>query len=407
MKEFFSRLFSSDLMPHGYCYLWRPDIVWLHAVSDGLITFSYYVIPILLIYFVRKRKDLPFHWMFVMFGVFIFGCGTTHLMEIWTLWHGTYRLAGVIKAVTAGASLATAAALLPMIPKALALPSPEELRLEIAFRRHAEQALQRAKDELEFRVQERTTDLQETNELLVAEVEQRKRAEAELQQTALIRQSLAGRLITVQEDERKRIARDLHDDLSQRLALHCIELDLLRKRLPTESEGARELARLRSDANRLTVDVRKIAHNLHHPQLALGLQHGFASFCREFFEQYGIVVELAHEGDSKRIPEGVSVVLFRVLQEGLSNVAKHSGANRVSVLTKVEHDRVLLRVTDHGQGFRAEGEANHGGLGLISMAERLRLVGGTVKVTSAPGHGTEIEVEVALPAAERSVSAST
>jgi len=85
MKEFFERLFSSDFLPHGFCYLWSPNIVWLHAVSDGLITFSYYVIPILLIHFVRKRRDLPFHWMFVMFGVFIFGCGTTHLMEIWTL----------------------------------------------------------------------------------------------------------------------------------------------------------------------------------------------------------------------------------------------------------------------------------------------------------------------------------
>jgi len=211
MKEFLERLFSSDFMPHGYCYLWRPNILWLHAISDGLIMISYYVIPVLLIYFVRKRKDLPFHWMFVMVGVFIFGCGTTHLMEIWTLWHGTYRLSGPVKAITAGASLATAAALFPMIPKALSLPSPDDLRLEIAFHTRAEEALQKAKDELEFRVQERTMDLSKTNDQLIAEVEQRKRAEAELQQTARIRQSLAGRLITVQEDERKRIARDLHD----------------------------------------------------------------------------------------------------------------------------------------------------------------------------------------------------
>src|SRR5262249_26087337 len=197
MKEIFERLFCSEFSPHGVWSLWSPNIVWLHAVSDGLIAFSYYVIPILLIHFVRKRRDLPFHWMFVMFGVFIFGCGTTHLMEIWTLWHGSYGLSGVVKAITAGASLATAAALFPMIPKTLALPSPEALRLEI---------------------------------------EQRKRVEAELRQTAMIRQSLAARLITVQEDERKRIARDLHDDLSQRLAMHCIDLDLLRQSLPADSE---------------------------------------------------------------------------------------------------------------------------------------------------------------------------
>jgi two-component system, NtrC family, sensor kinase len=128
MKEFLMKLFSSDFTPHGYCYLWNPQIVWLHAVSDGVIALAYYLIPVTLIYFVRRRRDLPFHWMFIMFGVFIFGCGTTHLMEVWTLWHGTYRLAGIVKALTAVASLATAALLVPLIPQALALPSPSQLR---------------------------------------------------------------------------------------------------------------------------------------------------------------------------------------------------------------------------------------------------------------------------------------
>ena len=128
MSEFLRKLFSSDFMPHGYCYLWKPEIVWLHAASDGAIALSYLFIPLALVYFVRKRRDLPFHWMFFMFGLFIFGCGGTHAMEIWTLWHGTYRLAGVIKAITAGASVTTAAALVPMIPRALLLPSPSQLR---------------------------------------------------------------------------------------------------------------------------------------------------------------------------------------------------------------------------------------------------------------------------------------
>jgi PAS domain-containing protein len=101
-----------------------------------------------LIYFVRKRRDLPFHWMFFMFGMFIFGCGTTHAMEVWTLWHGTYRLAGVIKALTAVVSMATAVTLVLLIPRALLLPSPGQLRAanlemerEIAERLRAEEAL--------------------------------------------------------------------------------------------------------------------------------------------------------------------------------------------------------------------------------------------------------------------------
>jgi PAS domain S-box-containing protein len=161
MSEFLRRLFSSDFMGHGYCYLWKPEIVWLHAISDGLIALSYYFIPLVLAYLVRKRRDLPFHWVFFMFGLFIFGCGTTHAMEIWTLWNGTYRLAGLIKAITAGASLATAIALVPIVPKALRLPSPAQLRAvnlelekEIAERRRVEEVLQVALTE-QKRIEER------------------------------------------------------------------------------------------------------------------------------------------------------------------------------------------------------------------------------------------------------------
>src|SRR5262249_51839626 len=148
------KLFSSDFMGHGYCYLSRPDIIWLHAVSDGLIALAYYVIPVALVYFVRKRRDLPFHWMFLMFGMFIFGCGTTHGIEVWTLWHGTYRLAGVIKALTA-VSMSTAVALVPLIPGALLLPSPGQLRAanlkmerEIDERLRAEEALRTNEERL-------------------------------------------------------------------------------------------------------------------------------------------------------------------------------------------------------------------------------------------------------------------
>ena len=107
--NFLHTLFSSgNFMPHGYCLLWKPGLVWLHIVSDSLITLAYLFIPITLVYFIRKRKDLPFHWMFVCFGVFILACGATHAMAVWTLWHPTYWLSGAVKAVTALASVPTA-----------------------------------------------------------------------------------------------------------------------------------------------------------------------------------------------------------------------------------------------------------------------------------------------------------
>jgi len=191
VKDFLQKLFYSDFMPHGHCYFWRPEIVWLHAISDGAIALSYMFIPLALVYFVRKRRDLPFHWVFFMFGVFILGCGATHAMEIWTLWHGTYRLAGVIKAITAGTSIATAAALVPMIPRALLLPSPSQLRAanlglerEIAERNRVERSLQLAHDELELRVQQRTQELATANLQLRAEIGERLRAEEDLRKQA-------------------------------------------------------------------------------------------------------------------------------------------------------------------------------------------------------------------------------
>jgi len=146
MLEFFKNLFDSDFMPHGMCYLWSPQIVWLHLLSDSFISLAYFAIPIELVYFVRKGRDLRFNWMFLMFGAFILGCGATRLMEIWTLWNGTYRLAGLIKLGTGLVSVATAVGLGALIPKALALPGPTQLR--------------------------------EVNEKLMGEIAERKRAEA-------------------------------------------------------------------------------------------------------------------------------------------------------------------------------------------------------------------------------------
>jgi len=127
MRQFLVHLLSSDFLPHGTCYLWNPRIVWLHVISDAVITLSYYCIPIALVYLARRRQDLPFNWIFWMFGMLIVGCGTTHLMEIWTIWHSNYFLSGLIKAITAVISVATALALIPLIPKAMALVSPAQL----------------------------------------------------------------------------------------------------------------------------------------------------------------------------------------------------------------------------------------------------------------------------------------
>jgi PAS domain S-box-containing protein len=122
--NFFRQLFmSGGFQPHGYCYQWNLGLVWLNVVSDALIALAYLTIPFTLLWIIRKRRDLPFGWMFALFGVFIIACGTTHVMEIWNLWHAQYWLAGAAKAITAAASISTAALLVRLIPQAIRLPS--------------------------------------------------------------------------------------------------------------------------------------------------------------------------------------------------------------------------------------------------------------------------------------------
>ncbi|HEY9839356.1 MAG TPA: ATP-binding protein [Candidatus Obscuribacterales bacterium] len=187
-------------MPHGHCFFWQPGVLWLHVVSDLLITLAYYSIPFALLYFVSKRRDLAFNWIFVMFGVFIFACGTTHLVAILNVWHGWYWLEGGVKLLTAAVSCCTALVLWPLLPKLLALPSPaqlseinQQLAAEVRERQQAEQALQLLNAELEDRVRDRTAELMTANQKLQAEItnhlqtqQQLGRSNQELEQFAYV-----------------------------------------------------------------------------------------------------------------------------------------------------------------------------------------------------------------------------
>lgn len=171
MARLLSYFRDVNFMPHGHCFLWTPDVLWLNVVSDSIIATAYYSIPLALYYLVRKRGDIQYHWILLMFALFILACGTTHIMEVWNIWHADYRLAGFIKAFTAGVSLVTAACLWPLIPKLLALPSPSQLshvnadlRLQITEREKAETALRALNIELERRVEQRTAEVRRSNQ---------------------------------------------------------------------------------------------------------------------------------------------------------------------------------------------------------------------------------------------------
>jgi two-component system, NtrC family, sensor kinase len=161
MLQSLQDFFSGNFMAHGYCFLWKPELVGLHAGSDFLIALAYYSIPVLLLYFVRQRQDIPFQGIFLLFSTFILSCGTGHLLEILTLWHPAYWLSGAVKAFTAIVSLYTASEMVSLIPKALALPSPAQLAAanlalekEIAEHKQTVEALKRSQQRLSLLVQQ-------------------------------------------------------------------------------------------------------------------------------------------------------------------------------------------------------------------------------------------------------------
>jgi diguanylate cyclase (GGDEF)-like protein/PAS domain S-box-containing protein len=187
MDALLSWLVPGDFMPHGHCYLWTPVLLWMYVVSDTVIAISYYTIPIALLYLVKKRADLEFNWVFVMFSVFIFACGTTHLIAIATIWEPAYWLDAAMKSVTAVASGITAIMLWRLMPVALTITSTKQLKTTIARlesevqkRLLAEQALAKLNLNLEHLVKKRTEDLSNINVSLRQEIEQRKHTELEL-----------------------------------------------------------------------------------------------------------------------------------------------------------------------------------------------------------------------------------
>ena len=127
MLEFLKNILASDFLPHGTYYLWQPGVLWLNVISDLAISLAYYAIPVLLFWFLRKRKDIRFSWILVAFGAFMLACGTTHLLGAWTVGHATYRLDGVMKAITAVASVLTIVLMVPLLPALVLLPNPRQL----------------------------------------------------------------------------------------------------------------------------------------------------------------------------------------------------------------------------------------------------------------------------------------
>jgi len=409
LSAFFS---SEDLMPHGSCLLWRPDLFWTHTVSDAIIALSYFSIPIAMLIFIRKRPDFPYPWVLGLFALFILSCGVTHVFGLWTLWVPDYHWEAVAKIVTALASATTAIVLWPMLPSAVAAPTVRDMERknsilsgEIALRRDAEQALRQLNATLESEVRKRTADLETA----------RAAAEAAANDRAQVMRSLSHEIATPL-NAILGFAHLIADDratLSERQRERIDNILTAGHLLRTLTDDLAVLSSLEDD--RLTVA----------PE-AVDLADRVA-FCVETVRDRAAARDVAIVLDDPGLRVCPPVTadparLGQILTNLLSNAIKYNvEGGRVTVSARQEDSHVLLTVADTGIGIPADRQADMfkpferlgreataiegSGIGLAVSKRLVELMGGDIRIESQEGRGTEVTLTLRAAGASADLTA--
>ena len=399
-------------LPHGVCYAWQPGLIRLHLVSDVLIGLAYLAIPVALVHFIRRRTDIPFNWMFLLFGLFIVACAATHWMEVFTLWTPAYWVAGAVKAITAAASVPTAILLFMLLPKAVALPSIAQLEAakaalerEVAQRRDAEAAVEEARRDLEVRVEQRTSELRVANALLERQREELAQADrAKSNFLAILSHELRNPVHAIRMNAR--VIRTQALEQACESAANAIERQVAK--LANLLEELLDLVSLsRTSAFRLTAS--DVAH---------AVEGAIETTRADMYARRQAVVLSADNGpftamlDSARFEQAVTNLLV--------NASKYSPeGSRIDVEVAFEGGSITVRVRDVGIGITEDEmpllfelfARGHGarrasteglGIGLYIAHEIVSAHRGTISARSG-GRGHGCEFTITLPAAQASL----
>jgi len=441
MLDFLRKLLSvQDFMPHGMCYSWNGAVLWLNVIADGLIAASFYAIPFLLFRFIRKRRDISFNWIFAAFGMFILACGATHLLGAVTVWTPVYRLEGVVKGITAVASLSTFLLLIPVMPTLISLPSPQELAranqtlaAEIAERRSAEAEVLRVNEDLEARVASRTAEQAVAAQSL-------ERALSDLRQEMEHRRELEEQLIQAQKMEAMgRLAGGVAHDFNNLLTVILGYNEMLREQVKGDAMAAdfsEEVLRASERASALTSQLLAFSRRQENaPQLVdlnPTVQHIDRMLRRIIGEDIRVEVRLAAELSPVKVdPSQMDQVIMNLavnardamprggdltLETANVDLTEEYAAKHLGVRPG---PYVMLAVSDTGTGmdaatrarifepfFTTKEQGKGTGLGLSIVYGIVKQNGGEIRVYSEPGQGTVFKVYLPVASASEPAPAA-
>jgi two-component sensor histidine kinase len=364
LLSFFS---SEEFMPHGHCFLWRPDLMSMHIVSDALIAIAYYTIPFGLIYFAAKRPDVLFRRVAVLFGIFILACGTTHVMSIVVLWHPIYWVDGGIKVITALSSIGTALVVWRVMPLALATPSSAQLQAvvsdlgkEVANRRRAEEEVRTLNADLEERVRLRTRELVQSNGELEAAIH-----------------------------DKEALLQEVHHRVKNNLQVVAALLSMQSESSGPELQGAFQDSISRIEA------MGRIHNRLHRsPELsALDLGDYLATMAGDVARLYGrkdVAIKVNPPARAIRIDFEAANALVLLLNEALINVFKHAfprgRVGSVEISFGDSPHGPAVSIVDDGVGLsQARGSAERSSVGLNLIHRLAGQIGAEIEITEDRG----------------------
>jgi signal transduction histidine kinase len=348
-----------------------PYLAAIVLASDGLIALSFYSIAIALIRLTRNRNRIQATWQAILFLFLAFAAGTAYLLSIWIPWHPVHWLDATAKGVTALISVAATIMLWRTVLKA---PEPKR---------------------------KSTEELHDVIRQLEHEVSERKRAEQALQKSQELLHQLVAYQERVKEDERKRIAREIHDELGQNLMALRIDVSVLQARIAETNPTLNEKVRIALGHIDTSIKaVRIIINNLRPSVLDLGLHAAIEWQVKEFERRTGIACTLTMDDEKSGfdLDDDRATALFRILQESLTNVARHAQASRVQIDLHRQDDKFFMRIADNGVGLYPGCRRKPNSFGLLGIGERVGTLGGEFAVESDAGQGTVLTVTIPVDA---------